>query len=251
MDKTNCSLYQQARFREAAGAEFRPGGLALTEELAEACALQPGDSVLDLGCGVGSTASFLAREFGVSMIGLDSSPRFIQEAQARDPQVRWVIGSSQEIPFPNCHFDVVFSECFLSGFDDAGSVLQEIRRVLRPRGRLAVTDMYLRAPSNDRPVHLAPAATCLRGAVGKDETLEHFALSGFVVRIWRDRSDALTALMASLIFAYGSAASFWEAAGAGRGVQEALRAERPGYYLLVAQPNADDHGIDPREARRG
>ena len=246
MDKTNCSLYEQGRFREAAGAEFRPGGLPLTQELAEDCALQPGESVLDLGCGVGSTASFLAREFGVSVVGLDSSRLFIQEAQARDPQVRWVLGSAREIPFPDCSFDVVFSECFLSGLDDAGSVLREIRRVLRPCGRLAVTDLYLRAPSSDRPARLAPPATCLRGATGKDQTVESLALSGFAVRVWRDRSDALAALMASLIFAYGSVAAFWEAAGAEPGVEEALRAERPGYYLLIAQPNAET-----REAHRG
>ncbi len=228
-------LYQETRFRQAAGAEFRPGGLLITEELATACGLEAGERVLDLGCGVGSTASYIARDWGAKVVGLDSSPDFIADAGTRDPGVEWVLGRAQELPFPDGHFDAVFSECFLSTVDDPGEVLGEIRRVLRPGGRLALSDMYLRNPEAARLQTLAPPSTCLRGAAGKDVTLALLELSDFTTVLWCDRSDALKALMASLVFAYGSAAEFWKAAGGEPEVSaERLTAARPGYYLTVA-----------------
>ncbi len=231
------SLYEQEHFRAAAGAEFRPGGLDLTGELAAGCDLQPGQRVLDLGCGVGSTASYLARRWGVASVGLDASARFIDEAAVRDPAITWVLGRAEEIPFPDGYFDCVFSECFISTLDHPDLVLQEVRRVLRPSGHLAVTDMYLR--NSERPLSLTSVsrAACLRGSAGKRATLSLFEREGFTVRVWQDRSDALKSLTASLIFSYGSAAAFWDAAiDAGSGLRESVIAARPGYYLLIAQP---------------
>ena len=247
-------LYQQVPFRQAAGCEFRPGGIGLTGELAAACGLRPGERVLDLGCGVGSTASYLTSTFGVRVIGLDASPEFLDEARGSDGSVEWVLGRADAIPFQDDSFDVVFAECFLAAFDDPGPILGEMRRVLRPGGRLAVSDMYLREPGVAAPAgapHAAPAAaaadpaasvaapaegsvpaaTCLNGARGKDATLAAFQRAGFAGHMWLDRSDALKLMMASLIMTYGSAARFWEAAG---GCAAGVTG-RPGYYLLIAE----------------
>ena len=260
----NSRLYQQASFRLAACCEFRPGGIDLTRELAAACALQPGDRVLDLACGVGSTASYLFREWGANVSGLDASPEFLAEAGERDADVEWVLGSADAIPFADAWFDAVFAECFLSGCANRGTVLREIRRVLRPGGRLALSDMYLREPDAAPAAALAPAATCLRGAQGKDATLALIEGHGFRVTHWADRSEALKGLMASIIMAYGSAAAFWEAAagesgsggacggitgdiggdrgpdaaGPGAVCRAALSAARLGYFLLVAEATA-------------
>jgi arsenite methyltransferase len=229
------SLYQQPSFRRAAGTEFRPGSLLLTEELAIASGVEAGECVLDLGCGVGSTASYLARDWGAKVVGLDSSPDFIAEAKARDGEVEWVLGRAQEIPFPDDHFNTVFSECFLSTADDPDEVFREVRRVLRPGGRLALSDVYLRNPEAAPSRSPAPSSTCLRGAAAKDVTLALLELNDFTVVLWRDRSDALTALGASLIFAYGSVADFWKAAGGGTHMYtDHICAAKPGYYLLVA-----------------
>lgn len=260
----NCTLYQQAAFRRASGAEFRPGGLTLSEELAQACDLRPGERVLDLGCGVGSTASYLSRRWELQVTGLDASPEFVAEARSRDRQVDWAVGRAEAVPFPDGHFDAVFAECFLSGLDDPVPALREVKRVLRPGGRLAVSDMYLREPSAASPLVQAPAATYLCGALGKDATLELIQESGFRLDLWRDCSGTLKGLMAALIMEYGSAAAFWEAAtAAGEGDRcaparaareltepegapashDSWPAARPGYYLLVAHTDRLAAGV--------
>jgi arsenite methyltransferase len=235
------SLYEQPPFRAAAGTEFRPGGLGLTAELAGECGLRPGQLVLDVGCGVGATASFLAEHYGVTAVGLDCSAPSVDEATHRDERVTWILGRAQQIAYPDEHFDAVFCECFLSTQEDAIEVLQEMRRVLRPAGFLAVTDLYLRTPETASSLSSLPADTCLRSAASKDVTLALFESAGFEVSFWRDRSDALRALMASLVFAYGSAAAFWDAAlGEYAGLRATVEHSRPGYYLLVARRRGAD-----------
>ncbi len=243
----SCELFNQPRFREAAGSEFRPGGLGLTEELASECGLEPGWRVLDVGCGVGSTPSFLARHYEVATVGLDRSPGFIEEAEARDHSVTWMKAHAAGIPYPDGYFDAVFAECFLSGVDDRPKVLTEVGRVLRPGGRLAVTDMYLRRPEASSSLDSLPPATCLRGAVGKDDMLALLEEAGFAVRVWRDCSEVLRAFTASLVFSYGSAASFWHAVlGPGESLRDRVALARPGYCLLIAEarpvPSADPPG---------
>lgn len=235
------SLYEQPPFRAAAGTEFRPGGLQLTAELAGECGLRPGQRVLDVGCGVGATASLLAQRYGVTAVGMDCSASSVDEAAQRDRRVTWVLGRAQQIAYPDEHFDAVFCECFLSAQDDPAQVLREIRRVLCPPGFLAVTDLYLRTPEAADSFGSLPADTCLRGAASKEATLALFESAGFEVSVWRDRSDTLTALMASLVFAYGSAAAFWkDALGEYAGLRAAVEHSRPGYYLLVARRRGVD-----------
>jgi arsenite methyltransferase len=229
-------LYSQPEFRRAAGSEFRPGGLALTEELAVACHLQPGERVLDLACGPGSTASHLASRWGVRAWGLDSSPGFLEEGLRRDPRVEWVLGAAEAMPIPDERFDALFAECFLSTVADLGAVLREIGRVLRPGGLLAVSDVYLRRPEAGA-VSLAPRASCFSHALGKEALHALLARCGFVIRMWQDRSDALKVFTASLILEYGSAAAFWSAGRASdpQGLLAQISAARPGYFLLVAE----------------
>lgn len=232
---TRC-LYEQPIFRMASGAELRPGGLRLTDELAAECALEPGQRVLDMGCGVGATASFLARSRRVGVVGLDRSAERIAEARARDQEVTWVTGRADKIDYADDHFDAVFCECFLSTVDEPIQVLREVRRVLRPTGALAVSDLYLREPDAVVLPMSLTTQSCLRGARDKEAAVALLEDAGFVVEFWRDRSEALKGLMAALVFAYGSAAAFWEAAlGEQVGLRAAVERSRPGYYLAVAR----------------
>jgi len=243
---TTCRLYEQAAFREAVGDELRPGGLELTAELATACSLSPGGRVLDLGCGTGSTAAFLAREWQADVVGLDCSASRLAEARARKEAVIWVEGQAECIPCPDGFFDAVFAECVVNALADPTQALGEIHRVLRPGGLLAVSDLYLRrpvqGPDGIEPVRPAswmeriPESTCLRGALSREATVSRLSEAGFFVHTWRDRSHVLKEFVARMVFSYGSAARFWEALlGGGTPCREMVAQARPGYFLVVAE----------------
>lgn len=93
--------------------------------------VQPGESVLDLGCGDGALTAVLA-DRGAHVKGLDSSPEMVHAAQARGLDVSW--GSGEELAFEQT-FDAVFSNAALHWMADQNAVLAGIHRALRPRGR--------------------------------------------------------------------------------------------------------------------
>ena len=105
--------------------------------------LPAGGALLDLACGTGDLTQALARK-GFVVTGLDISARMMEVGAAKcrdlDPQPQFVLGSAEQIPFPDGSFDAVTIAFGLRNFDRRAQCLQEIRRVLRPGGRLAVLD---------------------------------------------------------------------------------------------------------------
>jgi SAM-dependent methyltransferase len=112
-------------------------------------ALQPGEIVLDVGCGAGIDAILAARAVGPSgrAIGLDLLEEMCERARAhaRDAGVeRWtefVRGEMEDIPLPDSSVDVVVSNGVINLSPRKSRVLAEIRRVLRPGGRLSIADL--------------------------------------------------------------------------------------------------------------
>ena len=105
--------------------------------------LPPGARVLDLACGTGDLTRALARK-GFAVVGLDISQEMMALGKVKcaglDPQPQFVRGSAEQIPFPDGSFDAVTIAFGLRNFDHRDRCLAEIRRVLRPGGRLAVLD---------------------------------------------------------------------------------------------------------------
>ncbi len=191
--------YERADFRCVAGDALRPGGLALTERALDACRFAPGATVLDLGCGPGLTLGRLTGA-GLFAVGLDPSPAFSAEAAASGPVAR---GRGQALPLRDASLDGVFCECVLSATGDAAACLGEIARVLRPGGRLVVSDLYLRAGGPPGP----DAAGCLAGAVPRDVLAAGLLRAGFAIERFEDHTRLLTELACRLTFALGSAKS--------------------------------------------
>jgi arsenite methyltransferase len=198
---TCCSVfYEQEWVRLLAENAFHPGGPDMTLRTVHAMGLAPGASVLDLGCGVGSTARLLATEMGLEVIGIDLSEANVARAQreAGNAAITFVQADAHCLPFADNTFDGVLGECVLSLFADEGRVLGEIHRVLKPGGRLGITDMAVNA---ELPADFCDAAAgwaCLTGALNKDSYRQLFERNGFEVVAIDDETDSLGTLIGQL-----------------------------------------------------
>lgn len=105
--------------------------------------LSSGAKVLDLACGTGDLTKALAQR-GWQVTGLDISAEMMEvgkeKCAALDPRPAFVLGSAEAIPFPDSSFDAVTIAFGLRNFDHRAQCLQEIRRVLKPGGTLAVLE---------------------------------------------------------------------------------------------------------------
>jgi len=112
-------------------------------------ALKPGEIVLDVGCGAGLDSLLAARAVGPSgrVIGLDLLEEMCERGRAHareagvDGWTEFVQGEMEDIPLPDASVDVVISNGVINLSPRKSRVLAEIRRVLRPGGRLAVADL--------------------------------------------------------------------------------------------------------------
>jgi SAM-dependent methyltransferase len=112
-------------------------------DLVEAAGVRPGDRVLDVACGTGVVTRLLAECVGPTgtVVGLDINPEMLAVARraAPQPNVEWVEGSAVRMTLPDATFDQVLCEQGLQFFPDRPAALGEMRRVLKPGGRLALS----------------------------------------------------------------------------------------------------------------
>lgn len=97
---------------------------------------EPGERILDLGCGTGHLTAKIA-ESGATVIGLDSSISMIAQARQNFPALKFVLSDARSFQFPG-PFDAVFSNSALHWIHDAEAVLRSVAAALRPGGRLVL-----------------------------------------------------------------------------------------------------------------
>jgi SAM-dependent methyltransferase len=108
-----------------------------TPIVADAAGIKAGQRVLDVACGTGVLAREAASRGG-SVVGLDRNEGMLAMTRRIAPAVEWKAGRAEQLPFPDAGFDAVASQFGLMFFDDQVQALREMRRVLKPGGRLAV-----------------------------------------------------------------------------------------------------------------
>jgi arsenite methyltransferase len=148
MIKACCaSLYQREWVRLLLGESFHPGGTALTEHLGTHLTLSPGKQVLDIACGHGTSAIHLAKRFGCRVLGIDYSDELIHRADERATSegvshlVSFEQGDAEYLPFPDAAFDAVICECAFCTFPNKALAAAEFQRVLKPGGRVGLSDL--------------------------------------------------------------------------------------------------------------
>jgi len=130
------------------------------EKLLRPARLQPGESVLDVGCGTGSLAIAAKRHVGVtgSVYGIDPSPPMIARARHKagkaGADVVFDNGLAESLPFPDARFDVVLSTVMLHHLPRKARQqgVAEMRRVLKPGGRLLAVEFGGAAPRGKGPI---------------------------------------------------------------------------------------------------
>jgi SAM-dependent methyltransferase len=158
--------------------------------------LREGETVLDLGSGAGFDCFLAANKVGKSgkVIGVDMTPEMIEKAREHARKgsyenVEFRLGEIENLPAADGSVDVVISNCVINLAPDKERVFKEAFRVLRPRGRLLVSDIVLsrELPSSIRD-SIQAYVSCLAGAVMKDEYLQIIRKAGFQqVRIIDER----------------------------------------------------------------
>jgi demethylmenaquinone methyltransferase/2-methoxy-6-polyprenyl-1,4-benzoquinol methylase len=107
---------------------------------AAAAVVRPGDRVLDACCGTGDLA-IAAAKAGGKVTGLDFSEPMLARAREKNPDIDWVSGDALGLPFPDGSFDAATVGFGVRNLDDLERGLAELRRVLKPGGRVAILEI--------------------------------------------------------------------------------------------------------------
>lgn len=151
-------------------------------------ALQPGQSVLDLGSGGGLDCFLAAKKVGESghVIGVDMTPEMLEKARASAERmgvknVEFRHGFLENLPVDDNSIDVIISNCVINLSPDKAKVFNEVFRVLKPGGKLAVSDIVTDGPLPEAIKHsLSMWAGCVAGAVDAGDYVGMMEAAGFM-----------------------------------------------------------------------
>jgi arsenite methyltransferase len=241
-------LWSHPGVRILAGDALHPGGPALTDRVLDLLDLPTGGRVLDVGTGPGLTRD-LAMARGLRPVGVDLSPAFLHEARGGT-----VAGADAErLPFAPTSFDGALAECVVSVIPDKARALAEFRRVVKPRGAVAICDVTADGPLPDEIRTLVGWIACAAGALSAEGYLQLLEQAGFGSFFVEDHRGALELMIAQArrrlsLIQGASRAGIVDVDQAGipdamlevgqrlLGVAaEAVRSEILGYTLIVAQ----------------
>ena len=150
--------------------------------------LTPGESALDLGSGSGLDCFLVAQQVGPEgrVVGLDMSDDMLELARRNlakvgAKNVEFQKGEMESMPLPDATFDVIISNCVINLSPDKDAVFRESYRVLKPGGRMRVSDIvWTRTPTVAERDDLAKWAGCIAGALEIDECAAKLKAAGFV-----------------------------------------------------------------------
>ena len=187
-------LYESDVARYLLGESFHPGGADLTRRLGELLALRPGELVVDVASGAGTSALVLAEHFGVRVIGVDLSAvnvdRASEEAARRglSDRVSFRRGDAERLPLGDASVDAVVCECAFCTFPDKPSAAEEFGRILRPAGRVGLSDVTREPGPPGEFTDLLAWIACLADA-GTAEQYASSLASGGLYNITVERHD--------------------------------------------------------------
>lgn len=189
-------LYESDIARFLLGDSFHPGGLALTKRLGDLLHLGPQSRVLDVACGKGGSAVFLAEQFGCELVGVDYSDGNVSQANGLAAaknltRVHCERADAEYLPYPSGSFDVVICECAFCTFPDKSAAAREFARVLRPGGRVGLNDLTRSLVLPRELDGLLAHITCIADAQPIERYQSYLIEAGLAVSVIEKHDQAL------------------------------------------------------------
>ncbi|MFB5614856.1 MAG: class I SAM-dependent methyltransferase [Candidatus Nitrosomaritimum yanchengensis] len=175
--------------------EFHTRGKESTIEIAKLAEIQPDQKILDVGCGLGGSARYIAYQFGCSIMGIDLTKEYIDVAKklteyvGLTDKISFKQGSALELPFPSNHFDIVWTEHTQMNISNKERFYGELSRVLKQNGRLVFHDIF--AGDVVGPYFPAPWAEheSLSSLCTQEQAKTSIKNSNLTIEKWLDKSS--------------------------------------------------------------
>ena len=174
--------------------EFHTRGKESTIELADLAQFHSHHNVLDVGCGLGGSARYLAKKYDCNVFGIDLTDEYIDVAHKLtefvnlSDKVSFKQASAIDLPFPSENFDIVWTEHTQMNIADKEKFYGELSRVLKPNGRLVFHDVFFGSARS--PYYPTPWAEydSLSSLCTQEEVKSAIEKSNLSINEWQDKS---------------------------------------------------------------
>lgn len=178
----------------ASMSEFHVMGRVATERLAQLSGVKTGDRLLDIGCGIGGPARYLAAAYGCHVTGVDLTPDYVETATelsrrtGLSDQTEFISADATKLPFPDHSFDLTWSQHCNMNIEDKQALLSEINRTLQNGCVYVMHEIF--GTSRDCVSYPVPwaAVPAISHLIPGTAAQELLLGQGFVIEEWTDLS---------------------------------------------------------------
>lgn len=194
-------LYESEIVSRLLGDSFHPGGAALTERLGQLLALTPESCVLDVASGKGTSAVIITQRFGCTVVGVDLSAQNVAHAAAEAQRLglagrlRFEVGDAEQLPLSEASVDAIICECAFCTFPDKRRAAREFARVLKPGGRVGLSDITRSPGPPGELADLMAWIACLADARPADSYTAWLGDAGLIETAVEVHDDALAEMI--------------------------------------------------------